>query len=523
MRFYDPGERTIGNILADKARNIEDGPFLRCEGRTFSYAEANAVTNSYANGFRALGIKKGDHVALMLENCPELLWAMWGLGKIGAVAVPLNTAAKGELLAYLLDQSDSVLLCTSDDFRERVTPVLDGVPAVRGVLGLDELREFARLPAEEPVGMRDVKASDPHLILYTSGTTGPSKGAVCPHSQGHAVGHQMASLSGYRSDDVLYTCLPIFHGNALWYTIYAALWAEASVALYPTFSARRFWDEIRESRATVFNCLGAMANIIWQLPPSERDRDHRVRSCMMVPNSRALVDGFRDRYGIAVTSVYAMTENCAITVFGPDDPIEKVPSAGRVREYMSVQIVDDDHRPLPPGEVGEICIRPNERGSVMLGYYEMADATVAATRDLWFRTGDRGHLDRDGYLYFADRKKEAIRRRGENVSAYEVETVLCKHPAVLEAAAVPVPSELGEDDVMAYLVPVPGAEISFAELIEFCSNNMAYFMVPRYLELVDRLPKTPSEKIEKYKLKVEAQERLDELWDREKAGVVVRR
>ncbi len=156
MRFYDPGERTIGNILADKARNIEDGPFLRCEGRTFSYAEANAVTNSYANGFRALGIKKGDHVALMLENCPELLWAMWGLGKIGAVAVPLNTAAKGELLAYLLDQSDSVLLCTSDDFRERVTPVLDGVPAVRGVLGLDELREFARLPAEEPVGMRDV-------------------------------------------------------------------------------------------------------------------------------------------------------------------------------------------------------------------------------------------------------------------------------------------------------------------------------------------------------------------------------
>jgi crotonobetaine/carnitine-CoA ligase len=334
----------------------------------------------------------------------------------------------------------------------------------------------------------------------------------------------MAMFSGYRDDDVLYTCLPLFHGNALWYTVYSALWAEASVALSPGFSASRFWEEIRRSGATVFNALGAMANIIWQLPRSEADRQHQVRSAMLVPLSRSLVDGFTERYGIAVTSVFAMTENCAVTVFGPDDPTEKVPSAGRVRDYMSVRIESETTgEALPPGEVGEICIRPTEPGSVMLGYYKMAEATEVAWAGGWFHTGDRGHLDSDGYLFFSDRKKEAIRRRGENISAYEVEMVLSRHPDVVEAAAVPVPSELGEDEVMAYLVAAPGVELSYRGVIEFCVENMAYYMVPRYLQVVDELPKTPSEKIEKYKLKQDAASNLDQLWDREKAGVVVRR
>jgi crotonobetaine/carnitine-CoA ligase len=523
VQHYNLEDRTIGRILADKAATVGERTFLTFGGKRWTYADAHALTNSYAEGFRRAGIGRGDHVALMLPNRPEMLWAIWGLGKLGAVAVPLNTAAKGDLLIYLLDQSDSVLLCAEDAYRARVDPAVAKVPAVGEVLTPDRLAEFAALPAHEPPGMADVAHSDPHLIMYTSGTTGPSKGVVCPHSQGHAVGLQMASLSGYGPDDVLYTCLPIFHANALWFTVYAALWADACVALSPGFSARRFWDEIRDSDATVFNALGAMANIIWQQPRSPRDREHRVRTAMMVPNSRELAEGWAERYAIGVTSVYAMTENTAVTVFGPDDPPEKASSAGRVRDYMSVQIVDDDRRPLPPGEVGEICIRPNERGSIMLGYYEMPAATVAATQDLWFHTGDRGHLDEDGYLFFADRKKEAIRRRGENISAFEVETVLCRHPDVVEAAAVPVPSELGEDDVMAYVVPAPGTELDYTELISFCAEHMAYYMVPRYLDTLDELPKTPSEKIEKYKLTVAARERLDVLWDREKAGVTVRR
>jgi carnitine-CoA ligase len=513
--------RTIGAVLAEKAQRVGDRPFLHFGGHTTSYAEVHRITNRYAHGFLAAGVRPGEHVALMLPNRPELLWAIWALGKIGAVAVPLNTAAKGELLGYLLTQSDSVLLCVSDELRPEVA---GRAPGLRAVLGPDELRAFgARLPDTDPPGMDRVRAGDPHLLMYTSGTTGPSKGAVSPHSQGHAVGRQMASLTRYRPDDVLYTCLPLFHANALWFTVYAALWADASVALSPGFSARRFWTEIRESGATVFNALGAMANIIWQLPPSDSDRDHRVRSAMLVPLTRSLVEGYRERYGIQVTSVFAMTENCAVTVFGPDDPYGKVPSAGRVRDYMRVRIESESGAELPPGEVGEICIQPTEPGEVMLGYYKMPDATEAAWAGGWFHTGDRGHLDAEGYLYFSDRTKEAIRRRGENISAYEVELVLCRHPGIVEAAAVPVPAELGEDEVMAYLVAAPGAELSFPEVIAFCAANMAYYMVPRYLAVVDALPKTPSEKIEKYKLKTDAAARLDQLWDRERAGITVRR
>lgn len=541
MRYYDIDQRTTAHILADKAAQVGDRPFLHWQGRTFTYRDLDELTNRYANGFADLGIGKGDHVAMLMPNGPEFLWVLWGLGKLGAVAVPLNTAAKGDLLRYFLDQSDSIMLCVAGELLPRAAAVLGDVPAVRTVVGhavgRDDLAgaglpagvrthllaDLERAPAQPPVLAEPVGFRDPHLILYTSGTTGPSKGAICPQSQGHAVGHQMSSINEYRPDDVLYTCLPVFHGNALWYTVYAALWAEASVALYPHFSASRFWSQIRESRATVFNCLGAMANIIWQQPPSPDDREHTVRTCMMVPNSRELSEGFAKRYGIRVTSVYAMTENCAVTVFGPSEPLEKAPSAGRLREDVNVQIVDDDGMPLAPGEVGEIRLRPNEPGMTMLGYYNMHEATTTATRDLWFHTGDRGHVDTDGYLYFSDRKKEAIRRRGENISAYEVETIICKHPAILEAAAVPVASELGEDDLAVYLVTEPGAKVSFEEIIAFCDENMPYFMVPRYLDLVDELPKTPSEKIEKYKLKTSAAERLGELWDREAAGIVIRK
>lgn len=523
-------ERTIGGVLAEKAGRVGDRPFLLWEGRSTSYAEVDRLTNAYARGFAELGITKGTTVAVMLPNCPEFLWVCWGLGKLGAVAVPLNTAAKGEQLAYYLRQSGARWVCVGAELLDALTGPLTGLD-VDGLVvhgdaagpGHHDLATIAAAPSDPLELEYDIAPSDPMLIMYTSGTTGPSKGVVSPHSQGHAVGEQMAVNCEYRSDDVLYTCLPLFHGNAIWYTVYAALWADASVALYPRFSARAFWQQIRESGATAFNALGAMANIIWQLPPSPDDRAHRVRTAMIVPTSPQLVAGYRERFGIAVTSVFAMTENCAVTVLGPHDDPAKGASAGRVRADVAVQIADDDGVPLPPGEVGEICIRPNRPGMMMLGYHDMPEATLGAIRDLWFLTGDRGHLDEDGYLFFSDRKKEAIRRRGENISAYELETILCRHPAVHEVAAVPVPSDLSEDDVMVYVVRAEGAEPTYEELVEYAVAEMAYFMVPRYWEFVDELPKTPSLKVEKFKLKTAAVERREQLWDREKAGILVRR
>ncbi len=523
MRMYEPRDRTIGRILADKAERIPDRVFLVFEGREWTYAQLDAVTNGFAEGFRRLGVERGQHVALVLGNCPEILFAIWGLGKLGAVAAPLNTAAKGDVLDYLVSQSDSVMVCPDAQRHDRIVAAAALAPQRPTVVDFDTLASFADITADRPAGWEEIRSGDPHLLMYTSGTTGPSKGVICPHSQGHVVGLQMVTHCRYTSDDRLFTCLPLFHANALWFSVYAALWAEATLIVSPGFSARRFWQDIRDSGATEFNALGAMANIIWQQPPSELDRQHSVRTALVVPLSTDLAQRFRDRYGIKVTSVYAMTENTALTVLGVDEPHSKASSAGPVRDNVDIRVVDDHDHPVPIGEIGEIVIRTADPGAFMLGYYRMPETTAESTRGLWFHTGDRGWLDEDAYLYFSDRKKEAIRRRGENISAYEVEVVLASHPAVLEAAAVPVPSELGEDEVMAYVVLNEGAQLDFADLIEHAAERMAYYMVPRYLDVIDELPKTSSQKLEKYKLTQSARERLGELWDREKAGIVVQR
>lgn len=524
MKIYEAQERTIGQVLAEKAARVGDRDCIEFLGdRSWTYQEVDALTNSYAEGFKRLGIGRGDKVAFFMGNEPELLFALYGLGKIGAIGVPLNTAAKSDLLIYFLTQSESTLVCTDKEREDRVRAAVARSGDDQRVLPLAELSAFGDLPAEPPAEMTEVKPGDPHLIMFTSGTTGPSKGVVSPHSQGHAVGLEMATRCGYGPEDRLYTCLPLFHANALWFSVYAALWADATVVVSRQFSARRFWTEIRESRATQFNALGAMANIVWQQPRSELDKRHSVKSAMIVPLSTDLAERFGERYGIRVTSVYAMTENTAITVLGVDDPVEKASSAGKITNKCAVRVVDDEGHLVGTGGVGELWIRPNEPGAFMLEYYRMPVETVAATRDLWFRTGDRGWIDEDGYLFFSDRKKEAIRRRGENISAYEVEVVLMAHPDVVEAAAVPVPSEFGEDEVMAYLVAREGADLSFADVIDWCAGRMAYYMVPRYLHTLPELPKTASQKIEKYKLMSEARERLDTLWDREAEGIEVTR
>ena len=536
MHDYPLKQRTIGHLLADKAKRVGDRIWLIFGGQRYSYADAHDLSNRYANGFRGLGVGKGDHVAVMLPNCPEFIWTSWGLGKLGAVTVPLNTAARGELLRYFITQSDSACVVVSAEWADRVVEALGEEHRVRAFCTLGgagtrlpdcgrscvDLARFAGASAEEP-DRHAVRASDPQYILYTSGTTGPSKGVVSPHSQAHGVGRSLTQNFGYRPDDVLFTCLPLFHANALWYSAFAALWADCALAVSPRFSAGTFWDEIRAAGATQFNSLGAMTNILLRAPVSPADRDHRVRQAMIVPLSPESYREVSDRFGVKVTSLYAMTETFAVTMFTPDDPEAKGASAGRPRGLAEVQIVGDEGDPLPIGEVGEICVRPCEPGIMMSEYYKMPEATVRDTRDLWLHTGDRGRLDREGYLYFVDRKKEAIRRRGENISAYEVEMLIARHPAVLEVAAVPVASELSEDEVMVYVVCRDGHKVSAEELVRFANRNMAHFMVPRFVHFIEAMPKTASEKIEKYKLKTWAEQNRAALWDREAIGLKLER
>jgi carnitine-CoA ligase len=536
MHDYPLKQRTIGHLLADKAARLGNRTWLIFGGLRCSYAQAHELSNRYANGFLERGVRKGDHVAVMLPNCPEFIWTIWGLGKIGAVTVPLNTAARGELLRYFVTQSDSSSVVIAAEWADRIAEALGtehqvktfftfggaGAKLANSASSCVDLATFVDAPVQEP-DRTAVFASDPQYIMYTSGTTGPSKGVISPHSQAHGVGRSLALNYGYRPDDVLYTCLPLFHGNALWYSCYAALWGDCALAVSPRFSASTFWDEIRAAGATQFNSLGAMTNILLRAPASPRDREHRVRQAMIVPLSRESYRDVSERFGVQVTSLYAMTETFAVTMFTPDDSEAKGASAGKPRGLAKIQIVNDEDEPLPIGDVGEICIRPCERGIIMSGYYKMPEATVRDTRDLWLHTGDRGRLDQDGYLYFVDRKKEAIRRRGENISAYEVEMLIAKHPSVMEVAAVPVASELSEDEVMIYVVCRSGCKVSEEELVRFANRNMAHFMVPRFVHFIEALPKTASEKIEKYKLKTWAEQNRATLWDREAVGLKLER
>jgi crotonobetaine/carnitine-CoA ligase len=536
MKTYSLRERVLGRLAAEKAASCGDKPFIYFGEDTISYRELDLLSNRLANGLALLGVKNGMHVALLIDNKPEIILLYFALGKLGAVSVPVNTAAKGQLLAYYLVQSDSELVIADAELVGRVAAVEAQVPKLRRLIAIGmttplpsaasgrvahssyrDLLEAPNHPREEPVHFNDL-----HSLIYTSGTTGPSKGNMSTHCHALTCGYELAEAYGYRSDDILYVCLPIFHGNAWLCSVLPAFVADAAVAVAPRFSASNFWNDIRRYGVTQFNALGAMTNFIWGRPADKRDRDHKVRQVMVVPTP-TFFQGFEERFGIKFTSVYALTDCGMVTVRGPKDPPQKWASAGKACQHVELRVVDEDDFNVAPGTTGEIVVRNGQPWMYAQGYYNMPEATANARRNLWFHTGDRGYLDEDGYLYFVDRKKDAIRRRGENISSFEVEQIILKHAAILDVAAFPVTSEHSEDEVMVSVVLREGASLTETALVEHCRDNMAYFMVPRFVEIVSELPKTMTEKIEKYKLRQAAEARLDRIWDREKAAIVIKR
>ncbi len=537
---YRVTDLTIGHVLADKAAKHADRPYLSYlpDGRNFSYGDAERISNRLANGLLRLGLQQGEHVAVMLENCPEQLLLYFALGKIGAVVVPINTAARGQLLEYYLKQSDSVALITDHTLAPHFVGIGEGLPALQRVVLLpgnndvridpkslpgSQLSDYqSLLSGPETAPGIAVKFSDLAFLLYTSGTTGPSKAIMFTHAYSLLYGIDQVENYGFFSTDTIHVCLPLFHANGLLSHCYGALVVGARVALSRRFSASNFWREVRESGATVLSLLGSMANILWGQPPSDKDADNKVRQATIAPVPSAKTD-FEKRFGLRIISTYGLTDYGIGAIFNLDAPAAKLGSAGRPRKGMQLRIVDENDMPLPPNEVGEIVMRSDYPWNTALGYYKMPEATLATRRNFWFHTGDRGFMDEDGYLFFADRKKDAIRRRGENISAFEVEQAIVSHPAVADAAVFPVSSALGEDDVAAAVVRGPGASLTEAELIEHCQRNMAYFMVPRYIRFMEDLPRSPTHKVEKYKLQQEAKSALASYWDRDTAGIVLRR
>lgn len=532
-------DRTLSKVLRAKAQLNGDRTFIIFEGRRYSYAEVYDQSRQFACRLLAIGIQPQQHVAIMMESRPENIFLHFALAMIGAVAVPINTAARGDLLAYYVKQSDSVTLLIEETFTERFGLVIEQCEMLRTVvlfrtensarpkdvfakeLGHTQLIAWHQFDdAALETELIDCKYNDILHILYSSGTTGTSKGSMVSNATALMAAAKYVELNGYNHTDVMYTCLPMFHGNAWNCTILPALIADAAVALSRRFSARNFWREIGEMEATHCSLLSAMINILWLQEPSPQEQAHSLRTCLVVPTPE-FSEEFEKRYKVKISSLYSLSDFGLATVLSPSAPRNKLRSAGKPLPEMSVSILDEDDLPLPTGEVGEICLRNNDSWFGRQGYYKLPELYLAATRNLWFHTGDRGWLDTDGYLYFAGRSKDLIRRRGENISALQVEEIIMKHPAVADVAVYAVRAEFLEDEVMASIVCKPGIELDPKDLVEFCAPRIAYFMVPRFIEFLSELPVTPTNKVEKYKLRESAEKRLHEIWDRDRSGIVL--
>ncbi len=349
------------------------------------------------------------------------------------------------------------------------------------------------------------------MTLFTSGTTGRSKACLLSHNYAMRQGALMADHYRFNADDVLYSPYPLFHVDAAIFTVAPAIILGATAALGERFSVSRFWSEVRSFEATVFDFMGATLTMLWKQPAQSDDADNPVRLAWGVPMPE-FADQFEARFGLKLIENYGLTD-AGVMIFYPYDEPRRPGSCGKAISEYDVRIFSDDDEELSVSEVGEIVVRPLEPSLIMDGYYKMPEATLGATRNLWFHTGDLAYRDEDGFFYFVGRKKDVIRRRGENISAFEIEEIVNAHPAVLECAAIGVDSELTDEDVKLCVVMRPGNELQPEDLVEFCADKMAKFMLPRYVEFLDDLPKTPTQKIEKYRLKDAGVTRST--WDRD--------
>ena len=520
---------TIDELLADQAQAIPDRVFLRFRDGDLTFAATDARVDALAAGLAGLGVSRGHSVAVLLPNGADFVVTWLALCRLGAVATLVNTALRGPALVHALGLTTAGLVVVDHTL---LAPL--GRAAAEGA-GLQQAVVVGATGAGQPdlaragVELVDVASlstldggaapspthtvTDPAMVLFTSGSTGPSKGCVLSHRYAVRQAQLMIEHFGLRPDDVLYSPFPLFHLDASVLTVMPALVLGATAAIGERFSASGFWDEMRRAGATVFDFMGATLTMLHKRPPAADDADHRVRLAWGVPVPEFAPE-FEERFGLRLVEAYGSTD-AGVPIYQPLDEPRRPGSCGRAIPQYDIAVVDTEDRAVAAGEVGELVVRPNEPSLMSDGYYGQPEATLASRRNLWFHTGDLVRRDAEGYVYFVGRTSDSIRRRGENISAFEVEEVVKLHPQVLDAAAYGVPSELSEDDVMVAVVVRPGEVLAPTDLLAFCADRMARHMLPRYVDLVVELPRTPTEKVEKAVLR--SQGVTASAWDREAA------
>ncbi|WP_428825523.1 AMP-binding protein [Azonexus sp. IMCC34842] len=524
IKLFSPAERTIHHLLERRAELQKEATFFWFKDEAFSYARLNRMASCVSKGLQDMGVAKGDRVAVMLGNRPEFLAVWFGLAKLGAIEVALNTAHRGYLLSYQLNQAQCSVLIVDKSFLPCIEGIGKDLDSLRHVVVLDLDEALPELPGIEVQRYADLVArgedyrpasvhwNDPLGIMFTSGTTGPSKGAVLPQNYAIHTAEIISEIAGYGPDDCLYNALPLFHGNAKLLSTMPALYSGATMVLAERFSASQFWDDIARYRCTEFNYIGSILSILLKADPQPDDRENSLRVLLGAGATPGVYEAFEARFGVSLIEGYGMSEIGLPLMSRPGAC--KPGTCGKPHPDYEVMVVDDEGQEVAEGVPGELLVRPKKPWTTLLEYYRMPEKTVEAWQGLWFHTGDYLLQDDEGFYHFVDRKKDAIRRRGENISSYEVETMVTSHPLVLEAAATPVKSELGEDEVMITVVLREGARLSAEELIAHCEQVMAKFMVPRYVRFVAGLPRTPTEKVQKYVIRDQGV--TADTWDREK-------
>jgi carnitine-CoA ligase len=487
------------------------------DGRTFSYEDVDAITNGLASGLHQSGLQVDDHVALFALNSPMWVFSYFGILKLGAVPVTVNIGFIKDPLIYNLTASKSEYLIIDSRLLDRFKVVEDSLSAIKHVfiIGKDNFIA-ANAPQKpysfidellftkpDPAHLRSRRISDPSAMILTSGTTGPSKVVYDTNAQFITTALFLIDAGGVTSESVYYSYLPLFHIMALDMAMILSMLANAKIVMVEKFDPAIFWEHVNKYGVTHFAAVGPILEMLVKMPPSPLEKEHGPITTLAY-SSKEIWTLASERFNISITGGYGSTE-VGIPISGPNLIVRQRAnppgSCGMVGPHVEVGIMNELGEMLPTGRSGEIVVRPKMPWTIFMEYYGMPEVTVKAFRGLWFHTGDAGYFDEQGYLYFVDRLKDAIRRKGENISSYEVEQILLKHPDIAQAAVVPAKSEFGDDEVMAVVVPNQGANISPESIVSYAKENMPYFWIPRYIRFMDALPATATGRIEKFKLR----------------------
>lgn len=517
-----PGRKdsvTLSRWLREKAEKNGDRDALEVYGETCTYAGVDALADRIGGGLGAIGLGAEDVVAVMMGTSLAAVGVWFGLVRLGALEVPISAGTRGASLWHLLNHSRSKAVIVDEELVPALAEVIDRLPelrliVVRGDAGAArrlpvQVAALDSLPAPAAGWEHEGEGGDTCAVLYTSGTSGPPKGVMLSHLACLNLARTIGRSMGYGPGDVLFNGYPLVHNSGRYAGVLCAMEADARLVM-ARFSATGFWDLCREKQITSFTYVGSVISMLWKQPERSDDADNPVRVGRGAGAPTDILQAFEKRFGVSLYEVYGLTEAPTVAENLPGS--RRLGSIGRANANFEIAIADEDGNLVEPGVRAEIVLRPRRPEVMMQGYFRQPEETLRAFRNLWFHTGDRGWMDADGFLYFVDRLKDSIRRRGENVSAWEVEQVVNSHPAVLESAAYGVPSELGEDEVMVAVVPKPASTVEPEALVEHCRRNLPAFAVPRFVRVVGELPKTATQRVQKYLLKDQGV--TPDTWDR---------